>query len=346
MDRRAVARRQVNLKVLDDGTKTFEVRHRWEDRPVALPPDGVPTEYLPFKQQVRGAPGSHGRPDWLKARIPDGEGYRNIKETMRGLSLHTVCEEARCPNIGECWNNRTATFMILGNVCTRSCGFCAVQTGKPTELDWGEPRRVANAAMQMDLRHAVITSVNRDELKDGGAAIFAATIREIRDRVPGCAVEVLTPDFKGDRDAIEAVIDACPDTFNHNIETVPRLYPAVRPQAKYRRSLEVLRYAKELNPEGLTKSGFMLGLGEVEEEIKATMRDLREHDVDILTIGQYLRPTENHLPMSRYYTPKEFALLRRYGLDELGFKHVESGPLVRSSYHAHEQTADARKSLV
>ena len=341
-----MARRQVNLKVLDDGTKTFEVRHRWEDRPVAPPPDGVPTEYLPFKQQVKGSPGSHGRPDWLKARIPDGEGYRNIKETMRGLSLHTVCEEARCPNIGECWNNRTATFMILGNVCTRSCGFCAVQTGKPTELDWGEPRRVANAAMQMDLRHAVITSVNRDELKDGGAAIFAATIREIRDRVPGCAVEVLTPDFKGDRDAIEAVIDACPDTFNHNIETVPRLYPAVRPQAKYGRSLEVLQYAKELNPEGLTKSGFMLGLGEVEEEIKATMRDLREHDVDILTIGQYLRPTENHLPMSRYYTPKEFALLRRYGLDELGFRHVESGPLVRSSYHAHEQTADARKSLV
>ena len=265
---------------------------------------------------------------------------------MRGLSLHTVCEEARCPNIGECWNNRTATFMILGNVCTRSCGFCAVQTGKPTELDWGEPRRVANAAMQMDLRHAVITSVNRDELKDGGAAIFAATTREIRDRVPGCAVEVLTPDFKGDRDAVEAVIDARPDTFNHNIETVPRLYPAVRPQAKYGRSLEVLRYAKELNPDGLTKSGFMLGLGEVEEEIKATMRDLREHDVDILTIGQYLRPTENHLPMSRYYTPKEFALLRRYGLDELGFRHVESGPLVRSSYHAHEQTADARKSLV
>ena len=338
-----MARRQVQLRVLEDGTKTFDVRHRWEDRPVAPPPDGMPTEYLPFRQQKKGAPGAHGRPDWLKAKIPDGEVYQDIKDTMRGLNLHTVCEEARCPNIGECWNNRTATFMILGNVCTRSCGFCAVLTGKPTELDLDEPYRVAGAAKEMGLEHAVITSVNRDELADGGASIFAATIQAIREEVSGCAVEVLTPDFKGVRDAVETVIDARPDTFNHNIETVPRLYPAVRPQAKYRRSLEVLRYAKELNPDGLTKSGFMLGLGEVEEEIHETMRDLREHDVDILTIGQYLRPSENHLPMSRYYTPKEFALLRRYGLEELGFKHVESGPLVRSSYHAHEQTADARK---
>ena len=334
-----MARRQINMKVLDDGTKTFEVRHRWEDKPVENPPDGVPTEYLAFKQEK----GKHGRPDWLKARVPDGEGFREIKETMSSLSLHTVCEEARCPNIGECWNNRTATFMILGNVCTRSCGFCAVLTGKPTELDIDEPYRVADAAKQMGLRHAVITSVNRDELADGGASIFAATIEAIKEEVPECAVEVLTPDFKGNQDAIKTVIDARPATFNHNIETVPRLYPAVRPQAKYRRSLEVLRHAKELNPDGLTKSGFMVGLGEVEEELHQTMRDLREHDVDILTIGQYLRPSENHLPMSRYYTPKEFALLRRYGLDELGFKHVESGPLVRSSYHAHEQTADARK---
>ncbi|CAN5825307.1 lipoyl synthase [soil metagenome] len=334
-----MARRQINLKVLDDGTKTFEVRHRWEDKPVAPPPDGAPTEYLAFKQER----GKHGRPDWLKARVPGGEGFREIKETMSSLSLHTVCEEARCPNIGECWNNRTATFMILGNVCTRSCGFCAVLTGKPTELDIDEPYRVADAAKQMGLRHAVITSVNRDELADGGASIFAATIQAIKEEVPECAVEVLTPDFKGDQDAIRTVIDAQPATFNHNIETVPRLYPAVRPQAKYRRSLEVLQYAKELNPDGLTKSGFMVGLGEVEEELHQTMRDLRDHDVDILTIGQYLRPSENHLPMSRYYTPKEFALLRRYGLDELGFKHVESGPLVRSSYHAHEQTADARK---
>jgi len=286
-----------------------------------------------------------GRPECFKARAPTGKGYREIKETVRGLNLHTVCEEAACPNIGECWNNRTATFMILGNVCTRSCGFCNVLTGKPTELDLDEPYRVADAAKKMGLKHAVVTSVNRDELEDGGAFIFAATIREIRAQIPGCAVEVLTPDFKGDRDAIKTVIDAQPATFNHNIETVPRLYPAVRPQAKYDRSLEVLRVAKELNPEGLTKSGFMVGLGEVEEELLETMRDLREHHVDILTIGQYLRPSDNHLPMSRYYTPKEFADLRKRGF-ELGFKHVESGPLVRSSYHAHEQTEDARKSGV
>ena len=339
-----MARRQISLKVLDNGTRTFEVRHRWEDKPVESPPDGMPTEYLPFRQQRPGLPGSHGRPDWLKAKIPGGEGYREIKDTMRGLGLHTVCEEARCPNIGECWNNRTATFMILGNVCTRSCGFCAVLTGKPTELDLDEPSRVADAAAKMGLKHAVITSVNRDELVDGGASIFAATIRGIREQIPGCAVEVLTPDFKGNREAIQTVIDAAPDTFNHNIETVPRLYPAVRPQAKYRRSLEVLRYAKELNPNGLTKSGFMVGLGETEEELHETMRELRGHDVDILTIGQYLRPSENHLPMSRYYTPREFADLRKYGFS-LGFRHVESGPLVRSSYHAHEQTADARTSV-
>jgi lipoic acid synthetase len=293
----------------------------------------------------RGQKGRDGRPEWLKAKAPTGEGYREIKETMRGLSLHTVCEEALCPNIGECWNNRTATFMILGNICTRSCGFCAVLTGKPTELDFEEPKRVADAAEKMGLKHAVITSVNRDELADGGASVFAATIQEIRERIPGCAVEVLTPDFKGNHDAIRIVLEARPDTFNHNIETVPRLYPAVRPQAKYDRSLEVLRYAKELNPEGLTKSGFMVGLGEIEEEIRQTMLDLREHDVDIITIGQYLRPTESHLPMSRYYAPREFADLKRYGF-ALGFKHVESGPLVRSSYHAHEQTEDARRSGV
>jgi lipoic acid synthetase len=341
-----VARRQISLKVLENGAQTFEVRHRWEDRPVAPPPDGLPTQYVPMQRHEKGPDGRRlGRPEWLKARAPGGEGYREIKETMRGLNLHTVCEEARCPNIGECWNNRTATFMILGNICTRSCGFCNVLTGRPTELDIDEPYRVAEAAKKMGLRHAVVTSVNRDELKDGGASIFAETIREIRVQVPGCAVEVLTPDFKGDREAIQTVIEARPDTFNHNIETVPRLYPAVRPQAKYYRSLEVLRYVKELDPDGLTKSGFMVGLGEVEEELHQTMNDLREHAVDILTIGQYLRPTQNHLPMSRYYTPKEFADLRKYGF-ELGFKHVESGPLVRSSYHAHEQTEDARKSGV
>ncbi len=341
-----MARRQVSLKVLENGARTFEVRHRWEDRPVAPPPDGAPTQYLPMQRRERDAGGRVlGRPEWLKARAPSGEGYREIRETMRDLNLHTVCEEAACPNIGECWNNRTATFMILGNVCTRSCGFCNVLTGKPTELDLDEPYRVADAAKKMGLKHAVITSVNRDELEDGGAAIFAETIREIRKQVPGCAIEVLTPDFKADREAIRTLIDSRPDTFNHNIETVPRLYPAVRPQAKYDRSLEVLRYVKEINPEGLTKSGFMVGLGEVEEELLETMRDLREVAVDILTIGQYLRPSENHLPMSRYYTPKEFADLRKLGF-ELGFKHVESGPLVRSSYHAHEQTEDARKKSV
>ncbi|AHY45684.1 lipA: lipoyl synthase [Rubrobacter radiotolerans] len=335
-----MTRKKIGVQVLGNGSKAFTMKHSWEGSSVAAPPDGVPTEYLPFKQER----GKHGRPDWLKARVPGGEAYREIKETMRGLSLHTVCEEARCPNIGECWNNRTATFMILGNVCTRSCGFCAVLTGKPTELDLDEPRRVADAAKKMGLRHAVITSVNRDEQLDGGAGIFAATIRAIREEVPGCAVEVLTPDFKGRRESVQTVIDARPDTFNHNIETVPRLYPAVRPQAKYRRSLEVLRYAKELNPEGLTKSGFMLGLGEVREEIIQTMQDLRDHDVDILTVGQYLRPSENHLPMVRYATPKEFAEYRKIGF-ELGFSHVESGPLVRSSYHAHEQTEDARRGL-
>ena len=342
-----MARRQVSIKVLENGARTFEVRHRWEDRPVAPPPDGIPTQYLPMQRREGDIKVGRllGRPEWLKARAPTGKGYREIKETVRGLNLHTVCEEAACPNIGECWNNRTATFMILGNVCTRSCGFCNVLTGKPTELDLDEPYRVVDAAKKMGLKHAVVTSVNRDELEDGGAFIFAATIREIRAQIPGCAVEVLTPDFKGDRDAIKTVIDAQPATFNHNIETVPRLYPAVRPQAKYDRSLEVLRVAKELNPEGLTKSGFMVGLGEVEEELLETMHDLREHHVDILTIGQYLRPSENHLPMSRYYTPKEFADLRKRGF-ELGFKHVESGPLVRSSYHAHEQTEDARKSGV
>ncbi|MDQ3833899.1 MAG: lipoyl synthase, partial [Actinomycetota bacterium] len=206
-----------------------------------------------MQRRERGAGGRVlGRPEWLKARAPSGEGYLEIKETMRGLNLHTVCEEAQCPNIGECWNNRTATFMILGNICTRSCGFCAVLTGKPAELDLDEPYRVADAAEKMGLKHAVVTSVNRDELEDGGASIFARTIREIRRQVPDCAVEVLTPDFKGGRDAIQTLIDARPDTFNHNIETVPRLYPAVRPQAKYARSLEVLRYAKQLNPDGLT----------------------------------------------------------------------------------------------
>jgi len=276
------------------------------------------------------------RPEWLRVRLPQGDNYIELKNLMRSKALHTVCEEARCPNIGECWGHRTATFMILGRVCTRSCGFCAVQTGRPTELDWGEPRRVAEAVRQMGLRHAVVTSVNRDELKDGGASMFAATIRAIRRLNPGCAVEVLTPDFKGDRNALQIVMDAQPDIFNHNIETVPRLYKRVRPQAVYERSLQVLQWAKEMNPARPTKSGFMLGLGETWEEVIQTLHDLHDHQVDIVTIGQYLRPTPTHLPIERYWHPDEFRQLAIEG-KKIGLRHVESGPLVRSSYHAHTQ---------
>jgi lipoic acid synthetase len=259
---------------------------------------------------------------------------------MRGKALHTVCEEARCPNIGECWGYKTATFMILGRVCTRSCGFCAVETGRPLGLDWEEPKRVAEAVQSMGLRHAVVTSVNRDELKDGGAAIFASTIRWIRRLNPDCGVEVLTPDFKGVYDALRVVIDAKPDVFNHNVETVPRLYRRVRPQAIYQRSLQVLKWAKEMNPAAPTKSGFMLGLGETWDEVIEVMRDLRAHDVDILTIGQYLRPSFQHLPIQRYVPLEEFAALKAEGR-QMGFRHVESGPFVRSSYHAHEQADGA-----
>src|SRR5579859_1023880 len=231
------------------------------------------------------------RPDWLRVRVPTGENYEEIKQLMRGKVLHTVCEEARCPNIAECWAHRTATFMILGSVCTRSCGFCAVATGRPMPLDWEEPRRVAEAVTQMGLKHVVVTSVNRDELKDGGSSLFAATIRAIRRQNPDCTIEVLTPDFKGSMDALRVVLDARPDVFNHNVETVRRLYRRVRPQAIYPRSLAVLRAAKQMNPGKPTKSGFMLGLGETRDEVLALLRDLRDHDVDIVTIGQYLRPT-------------------------------------------------------
>ncbi len=280
------------------------------------------------------------RPEWLKIRTPQGENYSELKTLMRSKSLHTVCEEARCPNIGECWGHRTATFMILGSVCTRSCGFCAVATGRPMALDWEEPRRVAEAVKQMDLRHCVVTSVNRDELRDGGAAIFAATIRWIRRLNPECAVEVLTPDFKGDEDALRIVMDARPNVFNHNVETVPRLYKRVRPQAVYTRSLQVLKRAKEMNPAAPVKSGFMLGLGEERDEVLQVLEDLRAHDVDIVTIGQYLRPSFKHLPVERYVRPEEF---REYALagKKLGFRHVESGPLVRSSYHAWDQAKAA-----
>jgi lipoic acid synthetase len=275
------------------------------------------------------------RPDWIKARAPMGERYERLRDLMRGLDLHTVCEEARCPNIGDCWNRGTATFMILGDVCTRACGFCAVKTGLPARApDLEEARRVADAVARMGLRHAVITSVNRDDQRDGGASVFAACIREVRARVPGCAVEVLIPDFKGDWSALDVVTAARPDILNHNTETVARLYREVRPGARLSRSLELLRRSKDAGL--LTKSGIMVGLGEEWAEIEDTMRAIREAGTDILTIGQYLRPSLQHLPLKRYYEPAEFDRLREFGLS-LGYRHVESGPLVRSSYHAEEQ---------
>jgi len=280
------------------------------------------------------------RPPWLKVRFPTGGNYQRIQELMRDQTLHTVCEEARCPNIGDCWSRGTATFMILGDTCTRSCGFCAVKTGRPGTVDTGEPARVALAIQRMGLKHAVITSVNRDELPDGGASIFAETIRWSRRLSPETTIEVLIPDFKGDWDALATVCAAEPEILNHNVETVPRLYRRVRPQAIYQRSLELLRRAKELDPGTLTKSGVMVGLGETREELLDVFRDLAEHGVDILTVGQYLRPTPKHLPIERYWHPDEFAELKERAL-EMGFKHVESGPLVRSSYHAEEQAGHA-----
>jgi lipoic acid synthetase len=274
------------------------------------------------------------KPEWLKARVPGGENYSRLKSLIDKSRLHTVCEEARCPNMGECWNSGTATFMILGDVCTRSCGFCAVKTGRPEFLDKDEPRRVGEAVEIMKLRHAVITSVNRDELFDGGAQLFADTIREIRSRVPACRIEVLIPDFVGSEQALNIVLDAQPDILNHNTETVPRLYKTVRPQAHYNRSLELLFRAKQKG--FLTKSGLMLGLGETIDEVIDTMSDLREVECDILTLGQYLQPTQSHLPVERYVRPEEFAMLKQRGL-EMGFRYIESGPLVRSSYHAAEQ---------
>jgi lipoyl synthase len=279
------------------------------------------------------------RPQWLRARAPVGEEYDRLKRLVQKLDLHTVCESAACPNIGECWNQKTATFMILGNVCTRRCGFCAVQKGGPLPVDFDEPRRVAEAVATLGLKFAVVTSVNRDDRKDGGAELFAMTIRAIRERVPGCGVEVLTPDFQGSHEAMDIVLDAHPDVLNHNTETVPRLYRQVRLGARYERSLDMLAHVKEKTPEIPTKSGLMLGLGETIEEVHQVMRDLRHSKVDILTLGQYLRPTLKHLPVIRHVTPDEFADLKRYGY-ELGFGHVESGPLVRSSYHA----ADAVQS--
>ena len=278
------------------------------------------------------------RPQWLRAPAPVGENFREMKSLIDGMGLHTVCESAACPNIGDCWNRRTATFMILGNVCTRRCGFCAVQKGAPLEVDYDEPRRVAEAAAAMGLRYVVVTSVNRDDRKDGGAELFALTIQAVRERISGCRVEVLVPDFQGSHEAMEMVMSARPDVLNHNTETVPRLYRQVRLGARYERSLAMLAFAKQVSPGTPTKSGLMLGLGETAAEVRGVMRDLRAHRVDILTLGQYLRPSARHLPIVRYVPPVEFNELRRAGY-EMGFVHVEAGPLVRSSYHASDAVA-------
>jgi lipoyl synthase len=284
------------------------------------------------------------RPKWLRAPAPVGDNYRELKDLVTRLKLHTVCESAACPNVGECWNRRTATFMILGNVCTRRCGFCAVQKGAPLTVDYDEPRRVAEACAALGLRYAVVTSVNRDDRKDGGAELFALTINAIRERVPGCKVEVLVPDFQGSHKAMDIVMDAQPDVLNHNTETVPRLYRQVRLGAQYNRSLDMLRYASQVRPYIPTKSGLMLGIGETPEEVLQVMHDLRDHNVGILTLGQYLRPSPKHLPIIRYVPMREFLELKEAGL-RMGFAHVEAGPLVRSSYHADasEESASAHR---
>ena len=281
----------------------------------------------------RSVPIDTARPEWLKVRLPVGPQVERLRELMRSKTLHTVCEEAHCPNMGECWGAGTATFMILGDTCTRSCGFCAVRTGRPGAVDIDEPARVGEAVARMGLGHAVVTSVNRDELPDGGAAIFAATIREIRRQSPGTTVEVLIPDFRGVESALDTVLAERPEILDHNTETVPRLYPRVRPQARYERSLAVLARTKRIAPALVCKSGIMLGLGETRDEVLQTMHDIRAQGTDILTIGQYLRPTPRHLPIERYWSPAEFDDLRDAGM-AMGYAHVESGPLVRSSYHA------------
>jgi len=285
------------------------------------------------------------RPSWLKVRIPSGENYFELKGMMRGLKLHTVCESARCPNIAECWEHRTATFMILGELCTRRCGFCAVPKGRPAgQVDWAEPERVAQAAEGMGLKYVVVTSVDRDDLKDGGSTLFAQTIEALRSRVEGCKIEVLVPDFRGSDEALETVLDARPDILNHNIETVPRLYPVARRGSRYERSLRLLERSREIVPAIPTKSGLMAGLGETMEELYGVLGDLAGVGVDIVTIGQYLRPSGDQLPVARFYTPEEFAALRQEGLRR-GLRHVESGPLVRSSYHAHEQSSSLDSQL-
>jgi lipoic acid synthetase len=286
-----------------------------------------------------GPPLRQPKPEWLKARAPVGENFHQLKKLARGLGLHTVCESAQCPNIGECWNHGTATFMLLGDICTRRCGFCAVPKGKPQAIDYEEPARVAEAVATLGIKHAVVTSVNRDDDNVGGAKIFAETIRQIRLLAPGCRVEVLIPDFQGLEEPLRIVLDANPDVLNHNTETDPRLYRAVRSGARYLRTLDLLENAKKFSPGMVTKSGVMVGLGESAEELIEVFADLAARGVDILTVGQYLRPSRDHLPIARFYTPDEFRMLKEEALAR-GFRHVESGPLVRSSYHAHEQ-ADA-----
>lgn len=289
-----------------------------------------------FVQIELGPPVRQPKPSWLRARAPSGDNFHRLKQLARGMDLHTVCESAQCPNIGECWNHGTATFMLLGNLCTRRCGFCAVPKGRPEAIDWDEPRRVAEAVATLGLEHAVVTSVNRDDDNIGGAQIFAETIREIRRMSPRCRIEVLIPDFQGIDEALRIVLDAAPDVLNHNTETVPRLYRAVRSGARYERTLRLLENAKKVSPGIVTKSGVMVGLGETADELVEVFRDLGERGVGILTVGQYLRPSRDHLPIARFYTPDEFAYLKEEAL-RFGFKHVESGPMVRSSYHAHEQ---------
>jgi lipoic acid synthetase len=314
-----------------------------------LQPNELPLEYAALRRQrdeiqpllqerTPENAGPEGRkPPWLKARAPGIGEYTNLKRLMRAKTLHTVCEEAHCPNMGECWGQGTATFIVLGDICTRSCSYCAVTTGMPEGVDEEEPQRVAEAVSAMGLKHVVITSVNRDDLPDGGARIFAETIRAVRRLVPSCSVEVLTPDFKGDLDAVTSVVQARPEIFSHNLETVRRLYRFIRPGARYERALEVLRHSRSIDPSVLAKSGVICGMGETREELIDAMTDLAEVGIEILTLGQYLRPSPRHLPIDRYYTPDEFAQLKRTGEDEIGFKHVEAGPLVRSSYHAREQ---------
>ncbi len=290
-----------------------------------------------------GPPIRQPKPDWLRAKAPVGDNFHNLKKLARGLDLHTVCESAQCPNIGECWDNHTATFMLLGDICTRRCGFCAVPKGKPGPIDWEEPARVAEAVATLGLKHAVVTSVNRDDDNLGGARVFAETIRQIRELTPGCRVEVLIPDFQGLDEPLQVVLDAQPDILNHNTETVPRLYRVVRSGARYERTLRLLENAKKFAPGMVTKSGVMVGLGETATELIEIFRDLGSRGVDILTVGQYLRPSRDHLPIARFYTPDEFRTLKEAAL-EYGFRHVESGPLVRSSYHAHEHADAAARS--